>query len=258
VSRCAQGCDGPRPNDPLALRLTAAVHAGDLDELRRILDEHPELARARIMGRRRGGWRTPLHLVADWPGYFPNGPAVVRLLVEAGADPSARSADGPSETPLHWAASSDDLEVAATLIDAGAEIESPGASIVGGGPIDNAVGYGCWHVARLLVERGARVDHLWEAAGLGMTERAMELLDGDPPAPQEEIDHAFYQACHGGQLRMAQLLLERGADTDASPDYAGGETALDIAAEPGTRRGQLVSWLQEQGARSGKQSPPER
>ncbi len=26
--------------------------------------------------------------------------------------------------------------------------------------LDNAIGYGCWHVARRLVERGARVDKL--------------------------------------------------------------------------------------------------
>jgi len=56
------------------------------------------------------------------------------------------------------AASSDDAEVAAALIDGGADIEAPGASIAGGTPLDDAVGYGCWHVARLLVERGAPVN----------------------------------------------------------------------------------------------------
>jgi len=140
-------------SDPRAVRLTAAVHSGELDDLRVLLDEQPELAHARIMGRKPGGWRTPLHIVTDWPGYFPNGPVVVGLLIEARADPSARCEEGPSETPLHWAASSDDLEVAAALIDGGADLEAPGASIAGGGPLNNAVGYGCWHVARLLVER---------------------------------------------------------------------------------------------------------
>jgi hypothetical protein len=57
-------------------------------------------AKTRFAGRR-SGWRTPLRVAADWPGYFPTGPAVVRLLIDAGADPSAPSADGPSETPLH-------------------------------------------------------------------------------------------------------------------------------------------------------------
>lgn len=65
------------------------------------------------------------------------------------------------ETPLHWAASSDDVHVAVALIDGGADIEPPG----GGGSIDSpplakAVGYGCWHVARLLVARGARIGTL--------------------------------------------------------------------------------------------------
>jgi len=237
------------PTDPLAVRLTTAIHSGELGELARLLDEQPELANARIAGRR-GGWRTPLHLATDWPGYFPNGPAVVRLLIAAGADPSAPSDDGPSETPLHWAASSDDVEVAAALIDGGADIEAPGASIADGGPLDNAVGYGCWHVARLLVERGARVDSLWQAAALGMTDRVLELVAAEPPPTREDLDEAFYQACHGGQLRMAELLLARGADINATPDYSNHQTPLDMAGSTDTRRQQLVSWLRERGATS--------
>lgn len=236
------------PTDPLAVRLTTAIHSGALDELARLLDEQPELADAHIAGRR-GGWRTPLHLVTDWPGYFPNGREVVRLLIAAGADRSAPSDDGASETPLHWAASSDDVEVAAALIDGGADIEALGGSIAGGGPLANAVGYGCWHVARLLVARGARVDALWQAAALGMHERVLELLAADPPPTQQELDAAFWQACHGGQLRMAQLLLARGADIDATPAYSN-QTPLEVAGSTDTRREQLVNWLRERGATS--------
>ena len=245
------------PTDMLAIRLTGAVRSGDLDELRRLLEEQPELANVRIGESKAGGWRTPLHVATDWPGYFPNGPAVVRLLIDAGADPSAPCEDGPSETPLHWAASSDDVDVAAALIDGGADLEAPGASIAGGGPLDNAVGYGCWHVARLLVERGARVGSLWQAAALGIGERVTELLGADPAPNQEELDEAFYQACCGGQLRMADLLLARGADIDAAPDYSNGMTPLDMAGSTDTRRGQLVTWLRERGATSGKESARE-
>jgi uncharacterized protein len=243
------------PTDPSAVRLTEAIRSGALDELARLLEAQPELAKARIAGWR-GGWRTPLHVAADWPGYFPNGPAVVWLLIEAGADPSAPSAEGPSETPLHWAASSDDVDVAAALIDGGADIEAPGASIAGGGPLGNAVGYGCWHVARLLIARGARVDSLWQAAALGLVERVVELLDADPPPTQEDLDEAFWQACHGAQLRMAELLLARGADINAIPGYSE-QAPLDVAGSTDTRRGQLVGWLRERGARSAKESAPE-
>jgi ankyrin repeat protein len=218
--------------------VVAAIRGGDLDALRRLIGELPGLVTARVNG------RTALHVVTDWPGYYPNAPAVVRLLVAAGADPNARTeGKGAPETPLHWAASSDDLDVAAELIDAGADIEAPAGSI--GTPLDNAVGYGCWHVARRLVERGARVDKLWHAAALGRMTRVEELVAAGPGP--DELTEAFWQACHGGQRRAAEYLLHQGADINAVPTYAQ-QTALDIAAAPDTRRQLLATWLREHGA----------
>ena len=105
---------------------------GSLSSLRRLLDGHDGLASARVDDDK-GASRTALHVAADWPGYFPNGPAVVRLLIEAGADPDAPIAGSwHSETPLHWAASSDDVDVADALIDGGADMEAQGASIGAG------------------------------------------------------------------------------------------------------------------------------
>jgi uncharacterized protein len=73
----------------------------------------------------------------------PDGPAVVRLLIEAGADPDAPVAGSwHSQAPLHWAASSDDVDVADALIDGGADMEAQGASIGGGTPLDDAVAHG--------------------------------------------------------------------------------------------------------------------
>ena len=244
-----------QPEHPVAAALVDAVRSGDLPVLLRLLAGHPGLAAARIVGRD-GCSRTPLHVATDWPGYFPGGPDVVRLLLSAGADPDAPAQGaGHAETPLHWAASSDDVDVAAALIDGGADLEAPGASIGGGTPLDDAVGYGCWHTARLLVARGARVDRLWHAAALGMTARVQELLDGPPAAAQEDLDDAFWQACHGGQRRVAELLLARGADIDHVPDHTD-RTPLDIAGGRDTRREALVSWLQERGATSGGAAPP--
>ncbi len=187
-------------------------------------------------------------VAADWPGYFPNGPQIVRLLVASGADPNATgSGDSPGEGPLHWAASSDDVDVAEALLDAGADLEAPGSSIAGGAPLENAVGYGCWHVARLLLQRGARVEHLWQAAALGLTERVEQFLSADPTPSAAAITEAFWQACNGGQRRMAELLLARGADIDGHPDYTE-QTPLEAAGSTDTRRGVLVDWLRDQGA----------
>jgi uncharacterized protein len=170
------------------------------------------------------------------------------MLIEAGADPSAPvEGSWHAETPLHWAASSDDVEVARALIDGGADIEATGASIAGGSPLDDAVGYGCWQVARLLVERGARVDRLWHAAALGMRSRAEELLAASPPSKQQLTD-AFWQACSGGQRRMAEHLLALGADLNGTPSWGGG-TPLDAADGLDTGREALVGWLRSQGAR---------
>ncbi len=190
-------------DDPVAAELVDAVRDGDVSTLQRLLADRPGLASVRIAGLD-GCARSPLHVACDWPGYFPNGAAVVRLLLAAGADPNeAVSGAGHAETPLHWAASSDDADVAEALIDGGADLEALGASIAGGTPLDDAVGYGCWHTARLLVARGARVDKLWHAAALGLLGRVEELVDGPPVATQDQLDEAFWQACHGGQRRAA-------------------------------------------------------
>jgi hypothetical protein len=226
--------------DQIAIELTLAIKGGNIPALERLLATRPGLAAEHITGRK-GGTSTPLHFVTDWPGYFPSGPAIVRILIEAGADPNALTSPGKPETPLHYAASSDDADVAEALIDGGADLEIPGGSI--GTPLDNAVGYGCWHVARLLVARGARVDKLWHAAALGLLPRVEELLTGEPPA--DELNEAFWQACHGGQRRTAERLLASGADLSATPGYSD-QTPAEVAAALDTQRENLVTWLHEQ------------
>ena len=248
--------DGPPPTgspltlphgDPVAAELALAIHRGDLAALRRLLTARPELASVRMIGRKgpAGGWRTPLHAAADWPGYFPSAADAVNILIGAGANPNDDTGGGHPETPLHWAASSDDVDVAVALIDGGANLETPGGSI--GTPLDNAVGYGCWHVARLLVERGATVMRPWHAAALGMLDRLVELL-GDAPE-SDTVSQAFWHACSGAQRRAAEYLLGLGADLNWVPDYAEG-TPLDAATGDGTRRENVIGWLRDLGARS--------
>jgi uncharacterized protein len=223
--------------DPVATAAVHAIRAGDLTALAALLSQHPGLAAEQVHGT-----RTPLHVAADWPGFFPAAPAAVRLLIEAGADPNADTGGDRPETPLHWAASSDDADVADALISGGARLEPAGGSI--GTPLDNAVGYGCWNVARLLVQRGARVDKLWHAAALGMMPRVEALLAAIPPPSPDDLTEAFWQACHGGQRRAAERLLAGGADVSGTPGYSD-QTAAEAAAEPGTQRESLIAWLQD-------------
>ena len=141
-------------DEPLARALVDAIHAGEVERVRELIRENQGLALARLVDDK-GGSATPLHAATDWPGYFPNGREIISVLIDAGADPNIPvEGSRHAETPLHWAASSDDVEVARALMDGGANIEVVGASIAGGTPLDDAVGYGCWQVARLLIERG--------------------------------------------------------------------------------------------------------
>ena len=230
--------------DEVSTNAFLAIRAGDLTALHDLLTAHPELAACRLGGPARG--RTPLHVVTDWPGFFPNGPHIAQLLIDTGATVDARGPDGTGETPLHWAASSDDADVARVLIGAGADVNAAGGSI--GTVLDNAVGYGCWNVARLLVECGARVDKPWLAASLGLLDRLQELLVDPATATGSAIDQAFWHACAGGQRRAAELLRHHGADLSFTPDYGHG-TVLDVAHNHSTQRANLIEWLEQQGVR---------
>ena len=209
------------------------LRLGDLAALRRALDARPSLTRERVPGY---GGRTLLHIVADWPGYTPRGPQVARLLIERGADPNLRSDDDEhGESPLHWAASNDDLDVARALLDGGADMELPGGSI--GTPLDNAIGYGCWHVAELLARRGAVsrscgmrppwvASTFWKVCWRARQSQARSRRRSGTLAPRPSAE-------------PAERLLEAGADIDWTPDYADG-TPLDVATDlsPGNR----TSW----------------
>jgi uncharacterized protein len=230
-------------DDPRAIAATKAIQAGDLDALERLLRANPGLATARI-----GTWdayRTLLHAATDWPGHFPNGPAVVQLLVAAGADVNAHSRfSSHAETPLHWAASSNDVAVLDALLDARADIEANGAVLGGGTPLADACGFGNWEAAQRLVERGAQV-RLSDAAALGLLDRVEAILAEEPAPDPEMITQSFWAACHGGQRVTAEYLLARGADIN----WIGWDdkTPLDLVDE--TLQPELAAWLRARGAK---------
>jgi len=107
-----------RSDEQLALELTAALKQGEVERLGRLLAPDPGLADCVVVNSS-GGGRSLLHLFADWPGHNPNAAAIVRMLAGAGADLD-RPASGMwhRETPLHWAASNDDVALIDALLDA--------------------------------------------------------------------------------------------------------------------------------------------
>ncbi len=186
--------------DPLAQAAMKAVAGGDVEAVKQLLDEHPELATACVVS---GGQRTL----------------------------------------LHWAASNDDVGLIDVLLDAGADLEAPGATSGGRTAIADATVFGQWQAADRLLARGARTN-LFEAAALGLNDRLDEELATSPDP--RDVTAAFWGACHGGRQSTASQLLSRGAELN----WVGYDdlTAVDAAERSGANR--LAGWLRKRGGRS--------
>jgi len=226
--------------DPRAVVVVRAIQDGDVAALGQLLVAHPELSSA-ILAEDNGQGRSLLHVLTDWPGNFANGAAMVALLVSAGADVHGRFAGSHAETPLHWAASCDDVAVLDALLDHGADIEADGAVIAGGTALDDAVAFGQWKAARRLVERGARAN-LFNAAALGLLDVVRRQVGEG--ASDGDVTSAFWAACHGGQQPVATFLLDCGADRNWVAAWDG-LTPLDAAGRSGFN--ELAEWLAGQG-----------
>jgi len=222
---------------PVVEDAVAAVRTGDVDALAVLLADHPALVRGPLPGH---GGRSLLHVATDWPGYRPGIANTIAVLVRAGADVGVRFEGEHAETPLHWAASSDDLEAVQALLDAGADIDAAGAVIGGGTPLNDATAFAQWGAARLLVERGAAVS-TWDAAALGMTDRVVDALAlGAVDSP----DPLLWAACHGGHRDTASVLVDAGADLS----WRGWDDLTPLGAAERSGAVELAAWLRERGA----------
>jgi ankyrin repeat protein len=224
-----------------------AISNGDTKSLKQLLNHNSNLANTRVDDK-----RTLLHIATDWPGHFPNNMETIAALVASGADVNAAFTGRHSETPLHWAASSNDVGVIDVLLDHGANIEAPGSVIGGGTPMSDAVAFGQWQAARRLVERGARTT-LWQAAALGLMDRVGEYFKTVPTPTPDEITNAFWCACHGGQSVAAEYLFDRGANLN----WVGYDRLSPLDAANRSGIASLVQWLRDRGAKSAKESAVE-
>jgi ankyrin repeat protein len=232
-------------DEPLAVAVATAIHEGDVPMLERLLADNAGLATVSLGDDNPDGMsRTLLHVATDWPGHFPNGAEIIATLVAAGADVKARFRGPHEETPLHWAASSDDVEVLDALIDAGADIEADGGVIGGGTPLADARAFGQWRAAHRLVERGAKTT-LIDAATLGLMDRVEHSFTATPQPAGHDINRAFWGACHGGQRRCAGYLLDRGAQLNWMPPW---EELTPLDAARRSDASELARWLRARGA----------
>ncbi|MEU1603175.1 hypothetical protein [Micromonospora matsumotoense] len=90
---------------------------------------------------------------------------------------------------------------------------------------------------------GARTT-LTDAATLGLLDRVERACTGVVPPSADEIDVAFWGACHGGRQSCAGYLWERGARLNWIPPWEH-RTALDAAVRRGAT--ELVVWLRALG-----------
>ncbi len=203
-----------------------AVIAGDVDRLRSHLRADPALTKARST--RVTPFDPPVHratllhyVAANGVEEYrqlspPTAVTIAKTLLENGADPAAL-ADmyGGQCTTMSMLVSSTpparagvQIALVDTLVDFGASVEARGAG-AWTSPLLTALAFGFVDAAEALVRRGARVESLPAAAGLGRADDSRRLLAG---ASAEDRHRALALAAQLGHVEIVRLLLDAGED----------------------------------------------
>src|SRR5262249_50554689 len=140
-----------------------------------------------------------------------NAVEVAKMLLDAGAEADALASMYGGEcttmsmlvSSCHPAQAGVQVALAETLLDYGAAVEGRGAG-AWTSPLMTALAFGYSDAGEALVRRGARVDTLAAAAGLGRLDDAVRLL---PSAGGEERHRALALAAQHGRAEIVRLLL---------------------------------------------------
>ena len=253
-------------HDSAVYRFESAVEAvigGDVPALESLLREDPELVRRRST--RVTHFDPPehgamlLHYVAanGVEGHRQKTPAnaveVAKTLLSAGAEADAFAAlySGQCTTmtllvsSCHPAAAGVQVALVDTLVDFGASVEPRGEGRWRS-PLMTALVFGYVDAAEALVRRGAQVDQLATAAGLGRLDDARRLI---PAADPESRHRALAMAAQNGHVEVVRLLLDAGEDPSRhNPEGTHAHTTpLHQASLAGHEA--MVQLLVERGAR---------
>jgi ankyrin repeat protein len=174
----------------------------------------------------------------------------VRTLLRQGADVNAAQGDGM--TALHWAAANGDMDIAALLMPAGANLEAV-TRLGDYTPLHLASRAGHAPVARALLEAGANVaaatstgaaTALHFAAGAGSADAVVALLEHGADVNVREAARGqtplMFAAAYG-RLEALEVLLARGADPAVTSTVVDLPTADAVDRAAGDRRDEVLA-----------------
>ncbi|HEU4722221.1 MAG TPA: ankyrin repeat domain-containing protein [Gemmatimonadaceae bacterium] len=215
-------------------RLFALAREGNVDELRALLDAHPD----RLLAREKPyGW-TLLHAAAQ-KGRL----AVVDLLLARGIDANVRE-QGDDTYAMHWAAAGGHLDVVRRLADAGGDVVGAGddheLEVIGWASVwDGCDDAAHRDVVDFLVDRGAR-HHIFSGVAHQRADEVRRIVAADRSALARRMSRfengqtPLQFAVRKNLPSMIALLLELGADPFVVDAH--GQPVAAYAAQPGVDR----------------------